>query len=280
MKTSFPLLAFAGALTSSLPLSAQFITPVWEGSPNSEQAAWDIFTSASVTPNSPDVTADSPTNDATITCSTSSAFLTSGSNIYSFSSALSFQLDDSADFPVANVLLQIFSQGSELDLTTLRLIPADATGPEDILPPTQAFLINQGALTGENGGLGSSYAIQWDTSAAPLTGTYSILFQSEESSMSLDKASLHTSDTYTAVSIPVLAVEAPTIQLSGGNIVISWPLDGGDTVTLQQSQNLSDEDSWTAITTAPTETSTRYEVSLTTSPTTTFFRFQQQTSAQ
>ena len=262
-----------------LPLCAQFISPLWEGDENTEYAEWDFFTEASVDPNFPDVAQDEPTNDATVTCSTPSAFVTSSRNIYSFLSPLSFQLDDSAEFPVRNVVLQIFSQGSELDLNSLQLIPGDAQSLDDIVIPNLVALLDQEALTGVNGGLGSSYLVQWDLSEAPLTGTYSLLFSSEESSMSLDKLSLHTSDTFVEVILPKVAAEevtAPSLRVEGENIIVSWPLASSGDLILEMTSDLSDAESWTEVVHEPTETESEYEQSFPLSNGSFFFRLANQ----
>lgn len=217
---------FLFLISSSLfltPAVAQFITPEWHGGATSEHAAWDIFTEASLNENLPDAAADSPTNDARIICTTSSAFLTSSGNIYSFQSASAFQLDDSTNFPVENIFLQISALGSEIDPDTVSLIATDDSGATTQYFPTQNFVLDQQELEGEFGGLGTTYAFQWNLSETPVSGSYSILFAAAESSMSLDEVALDTSDSYQEVPIPETPIPDPTMTIADGIITLSWP---------------------------------------------------------
>ena len=197
-----------------LPLQAQFITPEWRDEGEGEHAQWDIFTEAKFEPNSPDVVSD----DATITCTTSSAFITSSGNIYSFQSATAFQLNDSAAFPIQNVFLQISALGSEIDLEEVRLVTTDATGDTRVIAASQSFVISQDELGGERGGLGTTYALQWNLSEAPISTSYSILFESVESSLSLDQVSLDTSATF----IPVTKPKPLELVPNGDELTLSW----------------------------------------------------------
>ena len=183
-------------------VGAQFISPSWRGDSDAEYAAWDMFTEAEFAPNVPDKHSDAPTSDAALTCFTGSAFLTSSGNIYSFQSATSFQIEDSANFPIENALLQISGLGSGINLETVRLIANDPEGAPQTFRPARSFIINKEVLTGERGGEGTSYAIQWDLSANPVVGSYAVLFKATESSLSLDKVSLDTSASFQAVLQP------------------------------------------------------------------------------
>ena len=233
-----------------------------------------MFTNANISDgaNLPDVAQDSPTNDAQLLCSTSSAFLTSSGNIYSFLSPLALQLDDSTNFQTKNIFLQVNALGSTLELDSVRLIPPNAASLDDLISPTRSFVINQEALAGEFGGLGTSYDIQWDLSLTPITGTYTILFESSESSMSLDKISLDTFDTYTEVPIPLLSLPSPSIEASGGNITLSWPLAETNGAVLESTVNLIDPDTWTEVNTVPVSDGVNYTVTIPLSTSSTFFR--------
>ena len=106
-------------LTLSAPVFGQLITPSWRGDEGTSHAEWDVFTEAKFAPNFPDVAVD---EDATLTCRTSSAFLTSGRNIYSFQAPISMQLDDTTGLLVQNIFLQIGALGSEVDTAGIQLI--------------------------------------------------------------------------------------------------------------------------------------------------------------
>ena len=252
-------------LTLTVPLSAQFLTPNWRNSPESEHAHWDRFTSAHSAPNAPDVASDSPTNDAKITGITSSAFLTSSGNIYSFQSATSFQLADSTNFPIRTVFLQLATAGSEIDSSSVRLFTTSGSGESQIILPTSALVLNQDTLDGEFGGLGTTHAFQWDLSDSPVSGNYRIIFSAAESSMSLDQVSLDTSSNFEEVRPKV---PAPRISLSPEEITLTW----NGSFILQSSPDLS---SWTDVSREPVLTDEERKVALPLASEPVFFRLRQ-----
>ena len=249
-------------LSAPLSLSAQFLEPDWQGP--SEHAQWDIFTEAKLAPNSPDVSAD----DATLTCTTSSAFLTSGGNIYSFQAATFFQINDAAAFPIRNVFLQIASLGSSIDLTSARIIVTNAEGETYQITANQGFIVTEEELTGDRGGIGTTYALQWDLSDAPITSNYSILFNAAESSLSLDQVSLRSSESF--VAIPRPTPRAPEMTFTGGAVTLTW-IGGG---ILKSSSSLKGQ--WTEVSTAPGATT----VTLPRSATPQFFRIEQPSATE
>ena len=229
MKYPLLLLVF-----SSMSLIAQFSAPVWRGSEGSTHAEWDVFTEPKFEPNSPDISTD----DATIVCTTGSAFLTGTGNIYSFQAPTFFQLDDLVDESVTNVYLQIQSLGSSLEVDTVRLIYTPAEGETVSVAPRLAAVACAEPLRGEFGGVGVIYNIQWDLRSAPITGSYSILFNAASSSMSLDKVSLDTSAEYTEIPEP----KPLSVEILNGEVVVTWACPG----QLQMSTNL-EEDGWTDV---------------------------------
>ena len=216
-------------LTLSAPVFGQLITPSWRGDESTSHAEWDVFTEAKLAPNFPDVAID---EDATLTCRTSSAFLTSGRNIYSFQAPISMQLDDTTGLLVRNIFLQIGSLGSEVNTAGIQLIVEDDLGDISVISPTQYFVGSQEELNGENGGLGTIYGIQWDLRERPFTGKYTILFEAASSSLSLDRVSLDLSENYLEVTKP----RPLSIQITGEEVTVSWL--GGR--RLQSSQSLVD----------------------------------------
>ncbi|MFT6178253.1 MAG: hypothetical protein ACJAQT_001524 [Akkermansiaceae bacterium] len=209
-----------------LPASAQLLVPDWRGDNEAAHAEWDVFTKAKFEPNSADVASD----DATITCTTSSAFLTSSGNIYSFQAPTFFQLDDTTDFPIQNVFLQISALGSGVDVAGARLLATDQEGETVAIFPTFTFISSEEELTGENGGIGTTYGIQWDLQSTPVSGAYTILFNATESSLSLGAVSLDTSASFQKVSKP----QALSVKPVGDTVVVTW--FGGR--VLQSSQSL------------------------------------------
>jgi hypothetical protein len=269
---------FALTFLTTPILPAQFITPEWRGSENSEHARWNEFTNPKNAGNAPDVVTDDPTADASLLCTTGSAFLTSAGNIYSFSSTLAFQIKDSADFPVANIVVQVKGLGSEIDLTSFRIVPPDATSLADVIPATRTFTFNEEEFDGDRGGNNINYAAQWDFSDAPLEGTSTLFFESTESSLSLDQVSLDTSAQYLVVPEPgeVIApdsVPTPTLSIAGNEITLSWPNNDAD-FELQSSQNLTNPESWQTVTEPVTTSDDADSVTLPMTVPATFFRLQ------
>lgn len=217
---------------SSVFCSGQFQVPDWRSSEGSTHAEWDVFTEPKFVANSPDVVSD----DATILCTTGSAFLTGGGNIYSFQAPTAFQLDDSVEGPVSNIFLQVQTLGSRMDLESARIIyKPDPEGAAVTIWPRLSVVACAEPLTGEFGGVGVIYNIQWDLRPAPITGSYSILFNAASSSMSLDKVSLDTSAEYTEIPEP----KPLSVEIINGEVVVTWACPG----QLQMSTTL-EEDGW------------------------------------
>ena len=255
---------FFFSLLSLASLHGQFLEPEWRGLDETNHAEWDVFTEARTNPNFPDVAAD---EDASITGTTSSAFITSGGNIYSFSAPTFFQLDDSTDFPVANVFLQISALGSGVDLDTVRLIYSNAEGETIQVFPGQVMTLSEEELGGERGGIGSVYTMQWDLSDEPISGAYTILFNAEASSMSLGAVSLDTSASFMEVSFP----QSLSLSVEEGLVNLSWLGDG----QLQTCISLNEND-WVEV----VEARGVNEVSLPIESSSAFYRVQQVSSTE
>lgn len=196
------------------PVCAQFIEPSWRGGEMTSHAEWDVFTKAKFEPNSPDIAAD----DATITCSTSSAFLTSAGNIYSFQAPTFFQLDDTTEFTVRTIFIQISALGSGVDVGSAKLITTNVAGETVSLSATKTFIASEEELTGENGGIGTLYGLQWDLTRMPISGSYTILFNATESSLSLGGVALDTSADYVEIPAP----QPLTVKSGGDEIEVRW----------------------------------------------------------
>lgn len=201
------------ALTSSLP--GQFLVPSWRSDTGSSHAEWDDFSVARFGLNFPDVVED---ENATLTSSTSSAFLTSSRNIYSFQGPLALQLDDETDLQVRNILLQVRTLGSGLDREGAVLVYEDDDGETKAVPVTRTFVTSEEELTGERGGIGTNYVLQWDLREAPVSGNYTLLFRASSTSLSLDQVSLDLSESYQEVEKP----QPFQLSISGSEVVVRW----------------------------------------------------------
>lgn len=254
------------ALLASILLSgqapAQFINPDWRDADLTEHALWDFFTQPSLTPNDPDIVED----NATLTCTTPSAFITSSGNIYSHQAPAAFQLDDSAPFPIHNIVLQISALGSGIDLEAARLIFENDEGTTVALPPLKSFILSEEELGGERGGLGTTYVLQWNPRTIPPSSTYSILFNASESSLSLDKLSLDTSSTF----FPVTKPKPLSIERNSDSVTLTWFGDW----ELQSSTSLA-----SAWVTVPGSNSTN-TITLPLASESTFFRLKQPSATE
>ena len=248
---------------SSMSLTAQFTAPEWRGSEGSTHAEWDVFTEPKFEPNFPDVSTD----DATIVCTTGSAFLTGTGNIYSFQAPTFFQLDDLVDGPVTNVYLQIESLGSGIEVDTARLIYSPVGGETVSVAPRLAAVACEEELTGPNGGIGTVYLFQWDLRESPISDSYAILFNAASSSLSLDKVSLDTSPEYLEIPEP----KPLSVEIVAGEVLVSWSCAG----QLQSSTTLKN-DSWADV----AETAGKRSITLPLSPTPIFFRLRSEVEVE
>ncbi|WP_050027541.1 autotransporter-associated beta strand repeat-containing protein [Verrucomicrobium sp. BvORR034] len=188
-------------------------------------------------------------------------------NIYSFQSKTSYMLSDnladsgtpSANFTqIGGVIFQFQTDGTNVDFSSLRLVWNDGS-QDHVIYATEAEYLREFS-SGESGsthwsagsGYGNRVAIQWDLSdlttllGAPVT-SYKILWDSESSSMSFQKADLLVTEDYDA-GIPHAAIWTGTT----GNWTQSanWSLKEGSGLTLPEANgNLRFQNSGTAVVT-------------------------------
>jgi hypothetical protein len=198
-----------------MPLHGQFLIPEDRGESGTAYAEWDRFTEASFSPNFPDVAAD---ENASITSTTGSAFITSGGNLYSFQAPVNLQLDDTTDLTVRSVFVQMATLGSGLDREGARLLVEDGKGGVRVISPTQTFVTSEEELTGERGGVETTYGLHWDLRGTPLTGSYTILLNALSSSLSIDRISLDLSENYREVGKP----KPLSVRVDDDEVVVSW----------------------------------------------------------
>lgn len=259
---------------AALPTQADFLTPTWRGQANTEHAAWLNFTQAFNSPNLPDIAVDLPTANATLTCSTSTAFITGSSNIYSFQSPLSIQIDDSANYPVQSVVLQVATMGAPLDSDSLRMIALDAEGEPYLAFPIRSQKLNSTDLgSGETfGGADETWIFQWDFSAAPFEGTWSILFSSASSSMSLVAAAIDTAnffEPWDGANPPSLP-QPQILRHNPQEITLSWPANNA--VQIQSADSPGPNATWSPIEISPSLVDGQHQITLSIDSSQKFFR--------
>lgn len=174
--------------------SAAFVTPQsWtRGTGGATYQAWDIFDTYP-TDSTPDVGNVNANGTASLTENTGGAFVTSGGNIYSFSTATDFTVTiPEADVPTpahdVTAVVQIKTQGTEIDPATL-LLNGQA--------PVESVELDRVVL----GGFGGSLVENWYLFNVPYAAfgdgvpgveDLTLTFGAQGSSMSLDAISIDT----------------------------------------------------------------------------------------
>lgn len=210
LSTSLVALPILAALPVHAALFSDFEVPAFRGQPNSESAYWDVFTVPVGAPgNAANGVASGGVDlsGAIITQTTPGAFLTGGGNIYSFSSANTFILEDEVDYAagLGLVVLQVNTLGTLLDYESVALTYDLGSGPITVTT-TREELYN-------SPGLGNDIVNKWEWNLSGLgVNSYSIAFNATESSLSLDKVTL---DTLSAVPEPQEYAAMVGVALSG-----------------------------------------------------------------
>lgn len=247
--------------------AAQLLIPSSRGEGGYSHAEWDVFTKARFEANAPDVT---PGQTATLICTTSSAFLTSSQNIYSFQAPISLQLDDSTELEVTSVFLQVVVLGSGMNAEGAVLLVEDSEGGTEALGPARTFIVSEEPLAGAAGGVGSgvktTYGIQWDLRARPMTGAFTVLFNAASTSLSLDRVSLDLAKTYEEMRKP----EPLSLVIENGQVKVTW-FGGGQ---LQSSRTL--DSGWTDVPGA----SGKNQITMPITESAAFFRLQPMTTTE
>ncbi|MEM1083387.1 MAG: hypothetical protein AAGI48_04650 [Verrucomicrobiota bacterium] len=220
---------FSSQDTSASFLYSSYIEPTFAGDLDTEYSAWDVFYAPSGGENYPDFAAPygslesasdagvTPPTDAspadplafwdldnpTITQNSGTpAFIigpgTPGSgNIYSFSGATGFVLNDSPDFSgeIGTVVFQFQTDGNFVDFDNIRLVYD--VGGGDVFLPADEYVREYRGASSTFGGTGNRNALQWDLSGLGVD-TYRIEFSAVGSSLSLQEAVVDTSAFYSS----------------------------------------------------------------------------------
>lgn len=132
-------------------------------------------------------------SNATLTqTGTSSAFFTSGFNIYSFSEATAFRVDNTLTAHPQNVVFQFETLGTFIDYDSIQLNYTVGGNTYSIAPTN--IISESRVITGGFGGFTNRVSVQWDLSNPALTFlSYNITFSALGSSNSFNMALLETS---------------------------------------------------------------------------------------
>lgn len=186
MRCSYPI-GLALLLASILQgvATADLIAPGFRGSGNSTYQEWNTFTSALGGINVPDVASSNPNGLASLVQSIPGAFVTSGGNVYSPGSQVSFNIEVpdyglGASF-LTTAILQIRTQGT---------LPNVSGAMFNGLLPDSTEMLSETPLGGFGGFL-RDWRIQWN-GVSGNAGLNSIVFSSVETSMSLDRIAVDT----------------------------------------------------------------------------------------
>ncbi|MGE3309442.1 MAG: hypothetical protein AB7O66_05675 [Limisphaerales bacterium] len=176
-----------------------FVVPSFRNAADSEIGYWENFTVAYGAPGNT-ATMTGSTTGATLTQTLSpSAFVTGSGNLYDPAEATGFVLSDSTPFTLGTVVLQIRTLGAELKYDAIRLTHTDANGTH-ALEPLSRVELDRGTVLGAS----VSSLWQWDLTGLGVTD-YSINWESDGSSLSLDSVTLDTWNSFSAVPEPSIA---------------------------------------------------------------------------
>lgn len=195
-------------------------TPAWRGTAGTEFSWWDVFYSPYNGINFPDMDAPNGSGDSASGAGftppanaspgdpfafwhaanptvqqvlDASAFIIAPSiagNIYSPSGQTGYEVADATPFTLGTVVLQWQTDGQLVDFSTLRLVAAGGIN----LAPTN-FITEYESSGSAFGGVTNRTAAQWNLTGLGVT-SYTIEFQSEGTSTSLQELLLDTAPTY------------------------------------------------------------------------------------
>jgi len=206
------------ALRAELLFDA-FLIPSFDGNPDTEYSAWDVFYSPHGSKNFPDFAAPNGTfqsasdagftppgnsnpanpsafwhhDNPTITqTETDTAFIISPGitgNIYSFAAPTGFELEDSTSYTVGTVVLQFQTDGTLVDFDSIRLVYNAGSG--DVSLPADEFIREYRNSGSSFGGTSNRNALQWNLTGLGIT-SYRLEWTATGSSMSLQSVSVDT----------------------------------------------------------------------------------------
>lgn len=207
MTRSTPLYAILALAPLTQPVSAAFLTPnSWTpGDPYTTRQHWDIFQSPLNGTNPADLALANPNGAPNLINIEPGAFVTSGGNIYSFSNPIrietSIPQENLGLGYVTTLLLQIRTQGTEIDWSTANVAYTDNNGIQTVTPFDQLELAR--IPLGGFGGALVDHAAVFHIPFSP--ASLLVRFNSLGSSSSLDQVLIDTVVTRADASSQLLA---------------------------------------------------------------------------
>lgn len=137
------------------------------------------------------------TKNPTIRQHSSSAFIIGPGftgNIYSFSSLVSYTLDDSIDYDAGSVVFQFQNQGRDVDMNSIFLRYTEA-GEQVDLPATDMIIEREAFASHAGFTFTTRSALEWDLSGKGVR-TYQIVWKAAGTSCSVQEVLLDTADAY------------------------------------------------------------------------------------
>ncbi len=202
--TSLNWLCAAGVGCASLitaAASADFVNPdvpTWRGTSSADFYGWESFTSAFGGPNLPNYTGTE--SAAALFNFGSGALITGTGNLYGAGGPLSISIFGGLTGAVSEVILNLSTVGTGVNLNSVRFSIFDNSGNSVALAPTSSELRSDAPAPGGQGQI-QTWAMRWVV--APLaigSNRFVVDFNSTTANMSLD-----------AVSLDMHAVPAPGV---------------------------------------------------------------------
>lgn len=203
------LLVIATALSSLLSSSASAdfvnpLVPVWRGSPTSDFYGWESFTSAFGGPNMTNYPGTE--SAAALFNYGSGALITGTGNLYGAGGPLSVSIYAGLTAPVTEVILNLATVGTLINLDSVKMIIADNAGNSLMESPTFTELRSDSAAPGGQGQI-QTRSFRWIVQGLPFAATrFQLNFNSQGANMSLDTASVDIRYTPAPGAVVVLAV--------------------------------------------------------------------------
>jgi len=205
IRLSLMLSGFGGA--SLLSAQVLLLEPAYRGDTNTYHSAWADFSDTS------SVSPDFAGSLGTISELTGNSTVTGSQNIYNAAQASQFDLDFTAPAATDFLLLQVVTQGTELDYGSVALSYDDPVSGSTTLPYDLTEALGSEALGGF-GGSKVGTAFEWDVSELDLDD-FSLGFNAAGAHLSLDEVYLDYGTSQTLSPIPEPASFACLVALAG-----------------------------------------------------------------